>query len=112
MDVFIGNLPGNATLAELHDLVGEFDLRADFRCSKGHDRDGQPYHYFIAHTENRQQGNKLIDRLNGLAFQGSLLSVRECVFRQQPNDWGDADRRINPWQMHLRPQKENRSDSS
>jgi hypothetical protein len=97
MDVIIGNLPGNATLAELHDLVGELDLRADFQCNKGHNQDGNPYHYFIARTETRIQGMELIARLNGLAFQGSALSARECVRRQRNNNWERKERRINPW---------------
>jgi len=97
MDVFIGNLPGDATLADLHDLVGAFDLRADFQCSKGHDRHGQPYHFFIARTESRKKGMELIARLNGLAFQGSPLSVRECITRQKPGKVNEPERRINPW---------------
>jgi hypothetical protein len=97
MDVIIGNLPGNATLAELHDLVGEFDLRADFQCSKGHDHNGSPYHFFIARTATRGQGMELIARLNGLAFQGSALSARECVRRRQTGNWEQEERRVNPW---------------
>ena len=97
MDVFIGNLPGDATLTDLHDLVGEFELRADFHCARGHDHSGQPYHFFIARTTNRKQGMELIARLNGLRFQGSPLSVRECVERKSTKAWQLQERRVNPW---------------
>ena len=97
MDVFIGNLPGDATLSDLQQLVGEFQLRADFHCTKGHDKAGRPYHFFIARTRNRQQGMELIARLNGMTFQGNPLTVRECVQRRKPAVWSGEERRVNPW---------------
>jgi len=97
MDVFIGNLPADATLLELQELVGDFALRADFRCKQGHDRDGRPYHFFIARTENRSHGMELVARLNGLDFQGLRLAARECMPRQPGKAWPGEERRINPW---------------
>ncbi len=97
MNVFIGNLPDAAKLVELHDLVGDFELRADYQCHRGRDSNGVFYHYFIARTENQQQGAQLIKRLDGMIFKGKVLSVRECITRNpQGNDWQGEDRRINP----------------
>lgn len=97
MEVFIGNMPGTATLVELHRFIGDFDLKADFQRTRGHDRHGHPYHFFIVRTHTRQQGKELIARLNGHVFQGRPLSVRECIRREASVNWRGEDRRINPW---------------
>ncbi len=96
MEVFIGNLPGGATLIELQDFIGNFDLKADFHSTKSHGRHGHPYHFFIVSTKTRKQGLELIDKLNGHVFQSRPLSVRECIKREQSGQWNGKERRITP----------------
>jgi len=95
MDVFVGNLPGSATLVELQGFLGDIDLRADFTCNKGHDRHGRPYHYFVARTGNREQGLALIRKLSGRVFEGRPVVVREYIRRTAVADWRAAERRVN-----------------
>ncbi len=95
MDIFVGNLPGTATLMELHAFVGDVSLRADFHCLRGHDRHGHPYHYFIARAKDRAEGLRLIAKLNGRVFEGRPVVVRECIQRAVTSDWEGEERRIN-----------------
>lgn len=95
MDIFVGNLPGSATLLELHGFVGDIDLRADFTCSKGRDRHGRTYHYFIARTDSREMGVALIAKLNGRVFEGRPVVARECIERAANSKWNGEERRIN-----------------
>ena len=96
MDIFVGNLPGSASLVELQGFIGDVDLRADFQCKNGRDRHGEVYHYFIARTENREQGVELISELNGRMFEGRPVEVREYLERAPDRKWRGEERRINP----------------
>jgi len=96
MEVFIGNLPGTATLLELQDFIGDIDLKADFHYTKSHNQHGHPYHFFIASTKTRQEDLELIARLNGHVFQCRPLSVRECIERKQSDEWNGKERRMTP----------------
>jgi hypothetical protein len=97
VEVYVGNLPGNATLMDLHAFVGDAVLRADFQCCKGQDQHDRAYHFFIARAESRKAGLELIARLNGKAFGGQLVVAREYVQRRAPRAWAGEERRINPW---------------
>ncbi|MCF1183184.1 RNA-binding protein [Marichromatium gracile] len=97
MEVFIGNLPGRATLQELHGCIGEVGLRADFRRHVGEDRGRRRYHFFVARTASRVEGEALIARLHGRCLGGRALVVREYRPRSPDPAWRGAERRINPW---------------
>jgi hypothetical protein len=97
MDVFIGNLPGNATLADLHEFVGDFELRADFKCCKGHKKEQGHYHFFVARTHTRKEALEMIAHLNGRLFKGAKIEAREYRKRSETAFWKGNERRINPW---------------
>lgn len=97
MEVFIGNLPGSATLADLGVLLDGIELRADYQCREGLDREDRNYHFFVARTANREAGLELIARLNGRLFAGRAVEVREYRRRGPRLVWNAAERRVNPW---------------
>ncbi|NKN32756.1 RNA-binding protein [Marichromatium bheemlicum] len=99
MEVFIGNLPGSATLEALRACIGGVGLRADLHRYDGEDRWRRGYHFFVARTASRVEGEALIARLRGLRLEGQALVVREYRPRATTPDaaWGGAERRINPW---------------
>jgi hypothetical protein len=96
MDVYIGNLPGGATLAELHEFIGDFKLRADFQCCKGQAKEQGHYHFFIARTQTRKEGLEMIAQINGRVFEGVTVVAREYHQRQEAAAWNRPERRINP----------------
>ena len=95
MKLFIGNLPGNATLAELNELLGGIKLHADVQVCKGRDQKALDYHYFIARTINDKAGQQLISRFNGELFHGRTIVVRQFIERKCDEPWEGPERRIN-----------------
>jgi hypothetical protein len=95
MDVFIGNLPGEATLASLDSFLGGLHLKADFECHSGRDRRSRSYHFLVARTEAPEAGRELIRQLNGRVFEGHTLEAREYIQRRPGNTWQGAERRVN-----------------
>lgn len=96
MEVFIGNLPGQATLGELVDFLKGIELRTDFRFQKGRDRDNQDYHFVVARADSREDGLALIARLNGQLFEGQRIEAREYHRREEQGGWEEQrERRVN-----------------
>ncbi len=98
MEVFIGNLPGEATIEELRNFVGEIHLHNNFECRKGWDMSNSNYYYFIARMNNCQDGEQLINKINGKLFHGRIVTAREFVQRasnDQENPCDEIERRIN-----------------
>jgi hypothetical protein len=97
MDLFVGNLPGEATLMDLQTFVGDFELRADFQRCQGRDARDRTYHFFIVHATSRKEGLALLKRLNGQEFSGRRVIAREYFRRRPASYWDQEERRINPW---------------
>jgi hypothetical protein len=95
MKLFIGNLPGSATLAELDELLGGIKLHADVQVCKGRDKKACDYHYFIARTANDETGQQLINHFNGKLFHGRPIVVRQFIERKCDESWEGPERRIN-----------------
>ncbi len=96
MEVFIGNLPGTATLLDLTMLLSGIQLRTDFRCYQGRDQQDRRYHFFVARTTTREEGLALIEKLDGQVFEGHRIEAREYLPRRTEPVWDDRERRINP----------------
>ncbi len=95
MEVFIGNLPPQATLLELMRLLEGFELKPpDFQCHEGRDRNDRNYHYFVARAPSGD-GRALIARLNGQVFQGNTIEAREYLRRAPCEEWTGEERRLN-----------------
>ena len=86
MDIFIGNLPGDAPLIALYNLLGDIDLRADFEHRWKRDIHDRSYHYLIAYTDSRAAGVRLIAGINGRAFHGRALVAREYTRRKKRHE--------------------------
>lgn len=97
MDVFIGNLPGSATLLDLTAFLDGIDLRTDFQCEAGRDQYDRNYHFFVARMASREAGLELITRLNGRVFEGRAVEAREYRRRAPCREWRGMERRVNPW---------------
>jgi hypothetical protein len=95
LDIFIGNLPGTATLVELTDFLHGIDLRTVFQCHQGQDEHARNYHFVVARTATREEGQALIDSLNGRLFEGQPVEAREYLPRNPCGGWADSDRRVN-----------------
>jgi hypothetical protein len=95
MDVFIGNLPGEATLAELQAFLGDLKLHSDVRHCNGRDHTHKDYHFFVIQAVERQQALALIERFNGSMFHGRAVEAREYVCRKPQGPWQGRERRVN-----------------
>lgn len=95
MDVFIGNLPGAATLAELQAFLGDLKLHTDVRHCSGRDQANSDYHFFVIDAVDRAAGLELIARFNGTQFHGRAVEAREYFCRGRASRWDGAERRIN-----------------
>lgn len=97
MEVFIGNLPMQATLEELRKFFGGLDLKASFDCRRGRSNEQECYFYLIARTRDETEGQALIEKLNGQPFLDKAILARPLVARQpieQPPT-PDQERRCN-----------------
>ncbi len=79
MEVFIGNLPGDATLIALHTLLGNVELRGTFEQCSGQYIHDRTHHFFVAHTGSRAEGTRLIACLNGHVFHCRALVAQEYI---------------------------------
>lgn len=97
MEIFIGNLPGTATLLDLTMLLNGIRLRTDFRCYQGRDQQDRQYHFFVASTATREEGLSLIEKLDGQEFDGHRIQAREYLPRGPEGRRDARERRINAW---------------
>jgi hypothetical protein len=96
VQIFIGNLPGDATLRELDEFLGGLKLSANTQVCRGVNAHAENYHYFLAQVEDPQQADALIGRLNGKLFLGRPIEARRFVKRKCREPWRGQERRINP----------------
>lgn len=95
MKLFIGNIPGSALLVDIHNFLGGLELRADFQAREGRTASSERYHYVVAELAGDSDIDSLIDRYDGIEFNGSSLVVREFVDRSACCEWQGQEKRIN-----------------
>lgn len=95
MKLFIGNIPGEATIMDLYEFVGGLELQARFIPYTGIDHSDKNYHFVVAQLSREQDIDSLIDRYNGIEFKGRPLQVRRYYERQKSNGWDGPERRVN-----------------
>lgn len=93
--VFIGNLPGEATLVELHAFLDGVRLTAELDHLKGIDEDRRDYHYFIARVSSDKDAKEVINKFDGREFRGRKIRAREYVERSESGTWTKHERRLN-----------------
>jgi hypothetical protein len=99
MEIFIGNLPADGRLIDLTQILQGQRLHSRFEMHMGRDSFDSNYYYFVVITETDDEGRALIERLNGMLFNGNRLLVREFIQRSEDSapasDWDRQERRIN-----------------
>ena len=95
MKLFIGNIPSNALLVDIHDFLGGLELRADFQAREGTTSKRESYHYVVAELSDEGDIDNLINRYDGIEFKGSPLVVREFIDRDPGSEWSGKEKRIN-----------------
>jgi len=99
MDVYIGKLPVNGSQNSLEALISGIPLPGHYECRTGFDGQDRDFQYFVVHTESVEEGWDLIERLNGLSYQGHRITVREYIRRTSSRlpaaDWDREERRLN-----------------
>jgi hypothetical protein len=93
--LFIGNIPGNALLVDIHNFLGGLELRADFQAREGRTGSLESYHYVVAELTEKSDIDNLINRYDGIEFKGSPLVVREFFDRSPDCEWAGQEKRIN-----------------
>lgn len=95
LKLFIGNIPGDALLVDIHNFLGGLELRADFQAREGRRSDSECYHYVVAELAEEGDIDNLIKRYDGIEFKGSPLVVREFYDRDPCSEWAGQENRIN-----------------
>ena len=95
MKLFIGNIPGDALLVDIHNFLGGLELRADFQAREGTTSKRESYHYVVAELSEEGDIDNLINRYDGIEFKGSPLVVREFFDRHPYTQWAGQEKRIN-----------------
>jgi hypothetical protein len=99
MEIFVGNLPADGRLIDLQEVLQGHKLHTRFEMHTGTDAFDRDYHYFIVVSETDDEGLALIERLNGMLFNGNRLTAREFIRRSDSTepavDWNREERRIN-----------------
>jgi hypothetical protein len=110
MVVFIGNLPSQATVADLSEL-GRLPAGSHLRIIKKRkkDRDGELVRFGLLQTASPKQARKLIARYNGKQCLGAQLTAREYEPRVAGNERRRLDWRQLHWAGDERRQDERRS---
>ncbi len=94
MQIFIGNLPGEATLTELQGFLGSLHVHSTVEYGRGCDFQALDYHYFVIRADTRAMGKRLIQQFDGHSFHGRQVEAREYIQRT-PSGWSGEERRIN-----------------
>jgi len=95
LKLFIGNIPGDALLVDIHNFLGGLELRADFQAREGRTGNSESYHYVVAELSEKGDIENLINRYDGIEFSGSPLVVREFFERDPCSQWSGQEKRIN-----------------
>lgn len=108
MVVFIGNLPSQATVADLCELA-RLPAGSHLRIIKKKNRDGELVRFGLLQTTSPRQVRKLIARYNGRQCLGVQLTAREYEPRVAGNERRRLDWRQLHWAGDERRQDERRS---
>ncbi|MDH3406538.1 MAG: RNA-binding protein [Gammaproteobacteria bacterium] len=80
MNIFVGNLPATATAEGLRQLFAGYGTTINAIIMRDTDS-GQPLGYGHVYVVPEKAAHEAILKLHHARLDGSLLSVRECVYR-------------------------------
>jgi RNA recognition motif-containing protein len=97
MLVYIGNLPGNSTLIELQNFLGNHEMSVDFTAHRHENNDS---HFLLIKTNSNESADDLIKELNGKFFYGEKIEARKFIKRsEQPQEWTKEERRTSQLEL-------------
>lgn len=109
MEIHIGNLPPQATVADLNKLFGFPANPSVCRVFKKQGRDGRVFHYGLASIRPDAAAQRLIERYRDALLRGTRLVVREFHPRRIGNERRALDWRTKPWHGPERRKDERRA---
>ncbi len=108
MELFIGNLPPNTSLAELLTFFKAFKGRARFHLEKSPPAEGEPTLYAVAEFESERYARKMMERYAQKSLRGCKLVIREYLHRSYANERRAVNWREKPWRAGERRRTERR----
>lgn len=101
MHIFVGNLPGEASLLELQHFLGNHEMNVDY-SSHSHDKDSHPNtHFLLIKTSSNESADKLISEINGKKFHGVTVEARRFIKRRKKYKWDGQERRGSQMNLDL-----------
>ncbi len=111
MEIHIGNLPPQATVADLNHLFGLPANPPQCRVFKKQGHNGHMHYYGLAIIRPDAAGQRLIERYRNALLSGSRIEVRELQPRRIGNERRALNWRNKTWNGTERRQHERRSRS-
>ena len=93
MHIFVGNIPGNATLLELQRFLGDHKMSVDYSSHRHGNSTQTDAHFLLIKTNSNESADDLIQELNGKRFRDVPLEARRFIQRQPNPQWKGVDRR-------------------
>lgn len=95
MNIYVGNLPYNTQEDDLQELFSRFGPIASVAIIKD-PYDGRSRGFGFVEMEQKEDGEKAVEELNGQEFMGRALKINEARPRRErnrDNRGGDRNRR-------------------
>jgi hypothetical protein len=99
MYIYVGNLPGKATLVELQSFLGDHEMSVDFSAHSH--PNNTDHHFVLVKTAGKRESKQLIRELDGRCFKGSPVQARLYVERAATSDWKGPERRFQQLDLDL-----------
>lgn len=112
MDVFVGNLPGTITLADMERLMRPFDGKVQVKLEQKQYKEGGVVCFGVCAFSSERLARKAIKKLDGTLLFGRTLSVREYLYRSYSNERRALGWRTRPWDGEERRGGERRNGTA
>lgn len=99
MLIFVGNLPGEASLLELQNFLGNHEMSVNYSAHRQQNEHSENTHFLLIKTHSHESADELIDELNGKHFHNSQILARRYIQRRSPQIWNGVERR--QYQLNL-----------
>jgi hypothetical protein len=101
MLIFVENLPRDATLVELEEILGCANLRVRYSSHSGKRKDESEFHCVLVNAESDTVGRKLIEQIDGLELKNNILAARRYIEREKDGQWQGENRRIQQLSLNF-----------
>lgn len=101
MHVFIGNIPGEATLLEIQKFLGNHEMSLNYSALRPHQHPELNSHCLLIKTNSHESADGLIAELNGKVFKEREIVARRYVERKSRQPYHGVDRRQKQLDLNL-----------